>query len=59
MDIPHQEKTTSISLHFRFMEAEVSQILKQRPSVKQLLTPKGYKISAYKEGCCHQKEPKA
>ena len=59
MDIPNKEKTTSISLHLRFMEAEVSQILKQMTSVKELLTPKGYKMPIYKVVCCHQKEPEA
>lgn len=59
MDIPNQEKTTSLSPHLRFMEAEVIWILMQRMSVEQLLTPKGYKICVYKAVCCHQKEPKA
>lgn len=54
-----RKKTTSISLHIRFMGAEVSQVLKQRTSVKQPLTPKGYKTSVYKVVCCHQKEPEA
>lgn len=54
-----RKKTTSISLHIRYMEAEVSQVLKQRTSVKQPLTPKGYKTSVYKVVCCHQKEPEA
>lgn len=44
MDIPNKEKNEQ-HIHRRFMEAEVRQILKQRTSKKQLLTPRGYKIS--------------
>lgn len=59
MDIPNKEKTSSISLHWRFMEAEVHQILEQRTSKQQLLTPRGYKISTCEVVCYHQQEPGA
>lgn len=54
-----RKKTSSSSLHWRFMEAEESQILEQRTSKKQLLTPRGYKISICEVVCYHQQEPGA
>lgn len=54
-----KKQTSSINIHLRFREAEVSQSLMQRHALKQLLTPKVSESSTYELSCCHYRDIRA